>query len=228
MTYSQQERLAAINIERQRYKELEVSMTNTLNQCKQIFTTEVFVLDKVLEKALSDNKEKTNLLRQFAFVLKTPRLHHEYIERNGIDPFIEKFTKIIAENKALKNEMERIGENRRVRNAVSLVKDKCRKDKVTMFTKTLPMQLELLIRQRAKFMGKALDEVKVDVKPFKPKKERSLQERRRRENHLSKSMSVAPTSFRVEQGDFDTSRMALNHSVFSANRVNLVVPQPDT
>ena len=139
MTYSQQERLAAINIERQRYKELEVSMTNTLNQCKQIFTTEVFVLDKVLEKALSDNKEKTNLLRQFAFVLKTPRLHHEYIERNGIDPFIEKFTKIIAENKALKNEMERIGENRRVRNAVSLVKDKCRKDKVTMFTKTLPM-----------------------------------------------------------------------------------------
>ena len=63
LTYSQQERLAAINVERQRYKELEVSSTNTLNLCKQIFTTEVFVLDKVLEKALSDNKEKTNLLR---------------------------------------------------------------------------------------------------------------------------------------------------------------------
>ena len=59
---------------------------------------EVHVLDKVLEKALSDNKEKTNLLRQFAFVLKTPRLHHEYIERNGIDPFIQKFTKLISEN----------------------------------------------------------------------------------------------------------------------------------
>ena len=176
---------------------------------------------------LIHNKEKTNLLRQFAFVLKTPKLHHEYIERNGIDPFIEKFTKIIAENKALKNEMERIGENRRVRKAVSLVKDKCRKDKVTMFTKSLPMQLELLIRQRTKFMGKALDEVKVDARPFKANKEKSLQERRRRENHLSKSMSVAPTSFRVEQQDFDTSRMALNHSVFSTSRVNLVVPQPD-
>ena len=49
---------------------------------------EVHVLEQVLEKALEDNKDKTDLLRQFAFVLKVPRLHHEYIERNGVDPFI--------------------------------------------------------------------------------------------------------------------------------------------
>lgn len=198
-----------------------------LKQCKQIFAMEVLVLEKVLERALQDNREKTNLLRQFAFVLKTPRLHHEYIERNGVDPFIEKFTKLISENQALKNEMERIGENRRVRNAVSMVKDKCRKDKQSMFTKSLPMQLELLIRQRAKFMGKALDEVKVEVKPFKPRREMSLQQRRRQEaNNLSKSMSVAPSSFRVERDDpFDSTHTGVEKSVFSAKRVNLVVPK---
>ena len=129
LTYSQQDRLEAIKNERQKFKELESSSSYKLNQCKQIFTMEVHVLDKVLEKALSDNKEKTDLLRQFAFVLKTPRLHHEYIERNGIDPFIQKFTRLISENQALKHEMERIGENRRVRKAVSLVKDKCRQDR---------------------------------------------------------------------------------------------------
>ena len=53
---------------------------------------EVFVLEQVRDKALEDNREKTELLRQFAFVLKTPRLHHEYLEMNGVDPFIKKFT----------------------------------------------------------------------------------------------------------------------------------------
>ena len=70
--------------------------------------------------------------------------------------------------------MERIGQNRRVRNAVSIVKDKFRKDKVSMFTKSIPMQLELLIRQRTKFLGKPIDEVKVDASPFKPQREMSL------------------------------------------------------
>lgn len=87
---------------------------------------EVCVLEEVIKKSLADSKEKTSMLRNFAFVLKVPRMHHEYIERNGVDHFIEKFTQILAENKALKEEMERIGENRRVRKAVSLVKDRYR------------------------------------------------------------------------------------------------------
>ena len=93
-----------------------------LEKCKKIFCSEVFVLEKLLERALASNKEKTDLLRQFAFVLKVPRLHHEYIERNGIDPFIAKFTQLISENKSLKDELDRIGEARRVRKAISLVK----------------------------------------------------------------------------------------------------------
>ena len=107
---------------------------------------EVHCLEQLMERALADNVEKTNMLRKFAFVLKVPRMHHEYIERNGVDPFIEKFTKIISENQALKEEMDRIGENRRVRNAVSQVKHKMRMNKDTQFTKSLPMQIELLVR----------------------------------------------------------------------------------
>ena len=109
LAHSQQEFLKSLNRERGKYKELEKESERVLNQCKQIFTMEVLVLEKVLMKALDDNREKTNLLRAFAFVLKTPRLHQEYIERNGIDPYIEKFTKLISENQALRNEMDSIG-----------------------------------------------------------------------------------------------------------------------
>jgi len=143
---SQKENLDALNAERKKYEDLVKTSTAALNECKQIFSLEVHVLEKVIERALSDNKEKTNLLRRFAFVLKVPRMHHEYLERNGVDPFIEKFTKLISENKALKDELDRIGENRRVRRAMSLVKDKQRKDNHSMFTNSLPMQVELLIK----------------------------------------------------------------------------------
>ena len=87
--------------------------------------------------------------------------------------------------------MDRIGENRRVRNAVSQVKHKMRMNKDTPFTKSLPMQIELLVRQRAKFLGKALDEARITVGKFKPELEKKLQEKRKqRNNPLSKSMSV--------------------------------------
>ena len=120
----QKERAYALKQEQTKYRALEKESKQQLTKCKQIFTMEVHVLEKVLEKALDDNQKKTNLLRQFAFVLKTPRLHHEYIERFGVDPFIDKFTQIISENQALKDELDRIGENRRVRKAVSLIKSK--------------------------------------------------------------------------------------------------------
>ena len=125
---------------------------------------EVYVLDGLLARALDDNRKKTDLLRQFAFVLKVPRMHHEYIERNGIDPFIERFTKLISENQALKDEMIRLGEARRVRRAVSLVKHGTRVAKQTKLTNELPNQIDLLISQRSAFLGKALDEFKVNLK----------------------------------------------------------------
>lgn len=122
------------------------------------------VQEKLLERALKDNREKTDHLRKFAFILKVPRMHHEYIERNGVDPFITQFTKLIAENQALKNEMDRIGEQRRVRKAVSLIKHGAKTQRQSHFTRSLPRQVELVISQRSKFLGKALDEVKVNLK----------------------------------------------------------------
>ena len=116
-----------------------------LDKCKKIFMCEVHVLEKLLERALADNKQKTDLLRQFAFVLKVPRMHHEYIQRNGIDPFIEKFTQLISENATLKKELDRIDENRMVRKAVSLIKNDARSKKQSRLDGTLPMQVELII-----------------------------------------------------------------------------------
>ena len=47
------------------------------------------------------------MLRKFAFLLKTPRMHFEYIKLHGVDPFIDKFTKLLAENKTLQEEIQR-------------------------------------------------------------------------------------------------------------------------
>lgn len=71
--------------------------------------------------------------------------------------------------------MVRLGEDRRVRKAISLVKHKERQENHTVFTKSLPMQIELLIKQRSKFLGKALEEVRIDAKQFKPELEKQLQ-----------------------------------------------------
>ena len=53
---------------------------------------------------MASNAEKTQQLRKFAFLLRVPRLHHEYIERYGVDPFIENFTAVLAEKKAVIDE----------------------------------------------------------------------------------------------------------------------------
>jgi hypothetical protein len=41
-------------------------------------------------------------LRHFAFLLKVPRLHHEYLAKHGIDEFVKTVTCIAKENQALK------------------------------------------------------------------------------------------------------------------------------
>ena len=72
-------------------------------------------------------------------------MHHEYIERNGVDPFIQRFTQLISENKTLKGELDRIDETRRVRKAISLIKYGSRARAESTFDRTLPLQVELLI-----------------------------------------------------------------------------------
>ena len=105
-------------------------------------------------------------------------MHHEYIQRNGVDPFISRFTQLISENAALKSELERIDESRRVRKAVSLVKTGARANNMSRLDGTLPMQVELIISQRAQFLGKALDEVKVNLKGLKkPERRRHMEQR---------------------------------------------------
>jgi hypothetical protein len=48
---------------------------------------------------------KTDQLRHFAFLLKVPRLHHEYLAKYGIDDFIKTVAHIAKENQALKGHL---------------------------------------------------------------------------------------------------------------------------
>jgi len=56
------------------------------------------VADEVAQRATATANLKTEQLRKAEFMLKVPRLHTEFIEKNGVDPFIDKFTKVVAEH----------------------------------------------------------------------------------------------------------------------------------
>ena len=54
-----------------------------------------------MDRTLADDREKTERLRRAEFMLKTPRLHHKFIENYGVDTFIERFNLVLAEYEAI-------------------------------------------------------------------------------------------------------------------------------
>lgn len=48
-------------------------------------------------------------MRKMQFVIKVPRLRDQYLAQNGVDPFIEKFTTVVAEHQAVIEEIKATG-----------------------------------------------------------------------------------------------------------------------
>lgn len=54
--------------------------------------------------------------------MKVPRLRDEYLAQNGVDPFIQRFTTVVAEHQAVIEEKKRIEELAKHRHDVSIFK----------------------------------------------------------------------------------------------------------
>ena len=68
---------------------------------------ELRVLEQIAFRSLDLSKKTCEDLRKMQFILRVPRLHRDYIELNGLDPYIENFTSIVAEHESLVREKER-------------------------------------------------------------------------------------------------------------------------
>ena len=49
---------------------------------------------------------KTERLRKAEFILRVPRMHHNYIKKYGVNEFIEKFNAILSEYQNVVEEAE--------------------------------------------------------------------------------------------------------------------------
>jgi hypothetical protein len=77
------------------------------------------VLQKIVDRALVDNAMKTERLRKAEFILRVPRMHHEFINKYGVNEFIEKFNAIISEYQNVLEESERTKRRVKKREALS-------------------------------------------------------------------------------------------------------------
>jgi hypothetical protein len=68
---------------------------------------ELGVLEEIAFRSLAMSKKTNADLRKMQFILRIPRLHREYISLNGLDPYVEKFTAIVAEYESFMEEKVR-------------------------------------------------------------------------------------------------------------------------
>ena len=59
---------------------------------------EARVREEVIAKLNVEKDSNMKMLRELATVLKIPRLHLEWMKRNGVDEFVDRCKKIIEEN----------------------------------------------------------------------------------------------------------------------------------
>ena len=79
---------------------VETTYSNTLKQCKMIFSCEVEVLAQIVTIQQDDVIKNRVQMKQIATLLRIPRAHHSYIAKYGAYDFIEKCEHIVANNDA--------------------------------------------------------------------------------------------------------------------------------
>jgi hypothetical protein len=65
-----------------------------------IMGIEIRVNNAIKDRFISSNSEQGEKLKKFATILRIPRLHLEYIEKNGVFEFIEHCEDIIKKERA--------------------------------------------------------------------------------------------------------------------------------
>ena len=78
--------------------------SSRLRKFKEISSLELKVLEQIAFRSLDQSKKTCEDLRKMQFILRVPRLHRAYIELNGLEPYVSKFTSIVAEYESLQDE----------------------------------------------------------------------------------------------------------------------------
>jgi len=71
------------------------SFNKKMEEIRKVAAAESLVKDKVIEKIELDRKELQVKIRDLAYILKVPRVHHAYIKDHGIDEFVNRCKSVV-------------------------------------------------------------------------------------------------------------------------------------
>lgn len=94
-------------------------MNYAMNQALSYMQIEVRVQEEIAQRAVAMTHLRTEQLRKMQLVLKVPRLQQAYIQVHGVDPFIERFTKVLAEYEKILTVKKKRGDSLREHQARS-------------------------------------------------------------------------------------------------------------
>lgn len=66
-----------------------------LEELKKVYSLESRVKDEVIVKLNEEKDSNKKMMRELATVLKIPRLHLEWMKKNGVDEFVDRCKRII-------------------------------------------------------------------------------------------------------------------------------------
>ena len=64
------------------------------------------VANAITEKMKEETEWQREKLRKFATILRVPRLHFDYIEKHGVDEFVEFCESVVKRERAVQNDKE--------------------------------------------------------------------------------------------------------------------------
>jgi hypothetical protein len=66
-----------------------------IEDLKKVYSLESRVKDEVIAKLNEEKDSNKKMMRELATALKVPRLHLEWMKKNGVDEFVDRCKKII-------------------------------------------------------------------------------------------------------------------------------------
>jgi len=103
-------------------REIQEKCETELARAKGLLGLELRVTSAVTERVISDNKEQAVKLKKFATLLRIPRLHFEYIEKHGVDEFVDYCEDVVRRERALKKAKEAEKKKPVIRNDYDVLK----------------------------------------------------------------------------------------------------------
>lgn len=89
-------------------EEIETKCKNDMRRMNQFLTLEIDVATTIKDMIIDQNKWQAEKLRKFGTLLRVPRIHFQYIEKHGIDEFVEFCEDVVKRERAIQENNESI------------------------------------------------------------------------------------------------------------------------